>query len=93
MIAERAYHRETEGCGIERERRALRIATAMRPRKRWSKALCDKTIVLRVSIADRERWAIAAQRENRSVSAMIRRAVRRYVYPFSDLIRNGSPRK
>ena len=49
--------------------------------------LCDKTIVLRVSRADRERWALAAQREHRSVSAMIRRAVRRYVAPFADLIR------
>ena len=49
--------------------------------------LCDKTIVLRVSVADRERWALGAQQEHCSVSAMIRRAVRRYVDPpFSELV-------
>ena len=44
--------------------------------------LCDQSIVLRVSSSDLERWKIAAQLEHRSVSAMIRRAVTRHVYPF-----------
>ena len=44
--------------------------------------LRDQSIVLRVSSSDWERWKIAAQLEHRSVSAMIRRAVTRHVYPF-----------
>ena len=56
-------------------------ATIDRPGLR-KMTLCDKTIVLRVSRDDYRRWKVAAHQEDRSVSAMIRRAVRRYLYPI-----------
>ena len=44
---------------------------------------CDETIVLRVPRAEHQRWRIAARHEGRSVSAMVRRAVRRYIDDLS----------
>ena len=59
--------------------------------------LCDKTIVLRLPRTELQRWKIAAADENRgilyvthkgrSVSAMIRRAVRRYAWNASSIYR------
>lgn len=56
--------------------------------------LCDKTIVLRLPSTELQRWKIAAADEGRSMfgstyrgrplSAMIRRAVRRYVARIED---------
>ena len=48
---------------------------------------CDKTIVLRVNRAVWRQWQLSARWANRSVSAMIRRAVRRHVYPFGEFIK------
>ena len=46
----------------------------------------DQTIELRVSAAERELWARAAQEDGRSLSGMIRRAVMRHVWRMMDAL-------
>ena len=41
---------------------------------------CDKPIVLRVPATELRRWTLAAERENCSLSLMMREAVTRHVY-------------
>ena len=41
---------------------------------------CDKTIVLRVPATELHRWTLAAERENCSLSLMMRQTVTRHVY-------------
>ena len=47
----------------------------------------NKTIVLRLALDERRRWKTAAQRDNRTLSAMIRRAVRRRLHGYEDILR------
>ena len=46
-----------------------------------------KTIVLRLHVDELRRWKIAAQRDNRTVSAMIRRAVRHRLGVYEEIVR------
>ena len=46
----------------------------------------DKTIFLRVSATDRQRWTRVAQQSGRSLSGMIRRAVNRHAWFHMDII-------
>lgn len=50
---------------------------------------CDKTIVLRVSAAERQRWTVAAKKEGRSLSGMIRRAVKRHASLHMEIFAHG----
>ena len=52
----------------------------------------DKTIELRVSTPDLQRWTRAAQAEDRSLSGMIRRAVTRHAWHYMDIHRYGMSR-
>lgn len=48
---------------------------------------CRKTIVLRLPVDELRRWKIAAQQDNRTVSAMIRRAVRHRLRGYEEIVR------
>ena len=56
------------------------------PNPREKKARRDQTIELRVSAAERELWARAAQEDGRSLTGMIRRAVMRHVWRMMDVL-------
>ena len=47
----------------------------------------DKTIFLRVSAAEQQRWTRAAEAGGRSLSGMIRRAVKRHAWHHMDILR------
>ena len=47
--------------------------------------LCSKTIVLRMNRVEWHQWKLTAQQENRSASAMIRRAVLHHLRPYSEI--------
>lgn len=49
-------------------------------------ARCDKTIVLRVSATERQRWIIATKKDGRSLSGMIWRAVKRHASLHMDIL-------
>ena len=52
----------------------------------------DKTIFLRVSATDRQRWTRVAQQSGDSLSGMIRRAVKRHAWFHMDIIRYAQKR-
>lgn len=57
-----------------------------RKKRRGSGGTCDTTIVLRVSVAELMRWHEAAERENSTLSFMIREALARRARFYYDTI-------
>ena len=57
----------------------------VRRKKRWNhETPCDKAIVMRVSVAEMMRWTEVAERENSTLSFMIREAGTVYVNSYID---------
>ena len=53
---------------------------------------CDKTIFLRVTATERQRWTRAAEAGGRSLSGMVRRAVKRHAWHHMDILRYAQKR-